>query len=200
MRTCACLLFFALGTSCARPNAPPAHLRPQPPSAAALFDHGTRLARRGDSVRAEQYLVAALEHGYPEERGLPWLLRVCIEGSRLRSAVRHASLHLERHPDELELEPLVATLLVALGERERARSRLERALERASAKANAPARSSLLELYEELAAKPASSRAHTSHRAPQRADRRAAIRADARAPARLAAHAPRAYRVEQEAR
>src|SRR5690606_38148722 len=50
-----------------------------------LLRAGRRFARGGDSVRAEHYLVAALERGAAPERVVPWLVAVCIEGSRLRA-------------------------------------------------------------------------------------------------------------------
>jgi tetratricopeptide (TPR) repeat protein len=96
------------------------------PNAAAheLFDQGNQLAATGDSVRAEQYLAAALREGYPGEEVLPPLLRVCLAGSRLRAALNYATPYLKKHPDAVWLRYLVATVYLGLGQPLHARENL----------------------------------------------------------------------------
>jgi tetratricopeptide (TPR) repeat protein len=96
------------------------------PNAAAheLFDEGNQLAATGDSVRAEQYLAAALREGYPGEEVLPPLLRVCLAGSRLRAALNYATPYLKKHPDAVWLRYLVATVYLGLGQPLHARENL----------------------------------------------------------------------------
>lgn len=79
-----------------------------------LFEHGAGLAQQGDAVRAKQYIVAALERGYPHEVALPILLRVCIASDRLSSALTHAEPYLREHPDQWALRYLVATIYLGL--------------------------------------------------------------------------------------
>ena len=52
-----------------------------------LYDTGLRLARTGDLLRAEQYVKGAMERGFPVERALPALLKICIAASRLNAAL-----------------------------------------------------------------------------------------------------------------
>lgn len=81
-----------------------------------LFRRGQRAAARGDSVRAEQYLSAALDRGSPKERILPLLLQVCLAGSRLRAALDHAEPFLQEHPEQDALRFLVANIHLGLGQ------------------------------------------------------------------------------------
>lgn len=109
-----------------------AHAPPPPPSpseraetaARELFEQGSTLAREGDSVRAEQYLAAALRQGHDPERVLPALMRVCLTGSRLRAALNYASPYLKQHPDAVWLRYLVATVYLGLRQPFRAREHL----------------------------------------------------------------------------
>lgn len=78
----------------------------------------------GDSVRAEQYLAAALREGHEWREALPPLLRVCLTGSRLRAGLNYATPYLRSHPDELWLRYLVATVYLGLGQPLRAREHL----------------------------------------------------------------------------
>ncbi|MCS6799506.1 MAG: tetratricopeptide repeat protein [Myxococcota bacterium] len=91
-----------------------------------LLRRGVALASRGDLVRAEQYLVAAMQRGEPPERVLPVLLRVCIAASRLRAALDYATPHLERNPHDWALRLVVASIHLGLDRPQRARVELER--------------------------------------------------------------------------
>jgi len=85
------------------------------PPAASLFARGMELARRGDALRAEQYLVLALRAGHPHEQIIVPLVQVCIASSRLRSALAHAQPFLRSHPHAWQLRYLVAAIQLALG-------------------------------------------------------------------------------------
>jgi predicted Zn-dependent protease len=121
------ILLLSLGVSGCN-----AHASPPPPSASEraqaaareLFEQGNALARSGDSVKAEQYLAASLREGHDPERVLPVLMRVCLTGSRLRSALNYASPHLKQHPDAVWLRYLVATVYLGLSQPFRAREHL----------------------------------------------------------------------------
>lgn len=97
-------------------------------SAGELLVAGVEWARRGDSVRAEHYLVAALERGASEKKTVPLLVAVCVEGSRFRAALEHAEPYLRTHPEEAELRLLVASIYLGLGRVDDARSSLEEVL------------------------------------------------------------------------
>ncbi|MBK8169942.1 MAG: tetratricopeptide repeat protein [Sandaracinaceae bacterium] len=98
---------------------------------ALLFQQGETLANEGDLVRAEQYMSAALDRGYPEERGLPILVRVCVNASRIRAALQYATPFLERHPSNWALRFVVASLQLGLGHPDIARDELLRVVESA---------------------------------------------------------------------
>jgi tetratricopeptide (TPR) repeat protein len=95
-------------------------------AAQELYARGVALADQGQLVRAEQYLALATNRGYPDDRTLPMLLKICLAASRLRAALNYAEPYLTRHPDNLKLRYLVASLYVALEQPARAREELER--------------------------------------------------------------------------
>ena len=94
-------------------------------SADALYRHGRQLASRGDLLKAEQYLALAVRAGYPAGEALPALVRVCMRASRVRAALRHARGALLRDPDSDLTRFIVATLLVAMAQHDRARAHLQ---------------------------------------------------------------------------
>ncbi|HJL19176.1 MAG TPA: tetratricopeptide repeat protein, partial [Sandaracinaceae bacterium LLY-WYZ-13_1] len=100
-------------------------------SAEELYARGAELARVGDFVRAEQYLAASIERGYPESEAMPALMHVCVQASRLVAALEYAEPYLARHPNEWTLRMLVASIHMGLEHPERARRELERVLETA---------------------------------------------------------------------
>jgi hypothetical protein len=99
--------------------------REQAPSADWLMREGRAAALRGDTVRAEQYIVLAVDRGYDERHALPLLLGVCIKGSRLRAALNHAEPYLRDHPTDTALRYLVGTIHVGLSDEAGARRELE---------------------------------------------------------------------------
>jgi tetratricopeptide (TPR) repeat protein len=102
--------------------------RPEREQPTWLFSQGVAAADKGDSVRAEQYLSLALDHGYPRERVLPVLLKVCLASSRLRAALDHAEPYLREHPEQDALRFLVANIHVGLGQEGQALAELDRLL------------------------------------------------------------------------
>ncbi len=125
------LILLALLAGCAEAPAKPTGtpgdpLRSVP--AAELFRRGVALGNAGDLIRAEQYLAAAIDRGYPAERALPPLMRVCLASSRLRAALSHAEPYLAEHPDAWSLRYLVASIYLGIGNVDQARSSLERVI------------------------------------------------------------------------
>lgn len=98
-------------------------------TAQQLYDAGIQLARGGDLVRAEQYLVASMQRGMAEARVLPQLMNVCVQASRFRAAVAYAQPYLDRHPHDWRLRYLVGTIFAGLDEFHTAKRYLETVLE-----------------------------------------------------------------------
>lgn len=95
----------------ASPSEPPAEL-----SAERLYERGLEAGRTGDSTRAEQYLAAALERGYPAEQAFPELLGTCIAADRFDVALHYARARLLHRPQAWALRYLVASLHLATGQ------------------------------------------------------------------------------------
>jgi tetratricopeptide (TPR) repeat protein len=93
-----------------------------------LFRQGEQLARQGDPIRAEQYVSSAVQRGFPAQRALPLLLRVCIASSRLGAALQYASPYLKLHPEDYHLRYLVAAVQLGLGRYAQAQDELTRVL------------------------------------------------------------------------
>ena len=120
------VLYMAIAAVVGCASTPPAIPTPAPrDEASSLFYRASFFAERGDSVRAEQYFVAAMREGYPEDRVLPHLLRTCLQASRLRAARTYAESYVLRHPEAHAVRTLLASLHLALGDTDAARSELE---------------------------------------------------------------------------
>jgi tetratricopeptide (TPR) repeat protein len=125
LRTSVLLLSFCLAACSASPAPDPATPSSDSSEAArALYERGRALVEEGDSVRAEQYLAAALREGYDWQQALPPLLRVCLTGSRLRAGLNYAAPYLKAHPDAVWLRYLTATVFLGLGQPVKAREHL----------------------------------------------------------------------------
>ncbi|MCB9598988.1 MAG: tetratricopeptide repeat protein [Sandaracinus sp.] len=96
-----------------------------------LYGHGAALAQQGDTVRAEQYVVAAIERGYPVGDALPLLIEVCVASNRLSSALSHAEPFLREHPGQWPLRHVVGTLYLGLGRVDDAQREFERVVSEA---------------------------------------------------------------------
>lgn len=122
----------ALAIGCgAAGEAPPAHPSNDPLdgiSAEELYRRGVALGEVGDYIRAEQYINAAIERGYPEEEAMPALMQACVAASRLAAALQYAEPYLSRHPAHWSLRLLVASIHMGLAHHERARDELQQVL------------------------------------------------------------------------
>ncbi len=125
-------LLGALGACGPRPMAEAEETPPADPvnevEAEELFAQGLQLAQGGDLTRAEQYIGAAIVRGYPKDRALPLLMRVCIAASRLRVAIGYAEPYLDEHPRHWSLRLVVGSLYLSLDEPVKARRHLETVL------------------------------------------------------------------------
>jgi tetratricopeptide (TPR) repeat protein len=97
---------------------------------ATLIMQGKAYAGAGDMTRAEQYFAAALSRGGDEHEVLPLLLHVCIEQRHYRAAVEYAEPMLRRHPDDLKLRVVMATIEAAMGEKSKAIDSLREVIRR----------------------------------------------------------------------
>jgi hypothetical protein len=112
----AALLPAGLLLAACQPAAPPKAPTPPPDPVGQAHEW----ARRGDSVRAEQYLASALETGKDADQIVPELVAVCISAGHLNSALSHALAHLEVTPSA-PLRLVVVELQFALGQHREAR-------------------------------------------------------------------------------
>ncbi len=114
--------------SCTHP--PPARAAgklPEDKDPVYLFEHGKRFAMMGDTVRAEQYLSAAVAAGADENKVTPIFLHVCVAARHYRLAMEYADAALARHPDNAKLRFLTGALHKDVGEPAKAREYLEQA-------------------------------------------------------------------------
>jgi len=113
---CVCLLATAcLSAQRKGPSAPPIDPIAQVPGA-TLRAEGLGYAQRGDLIRSQQYLSAALQKGFDETIVIPELVKVCVASSRLRAALEFAQPYLRRHPRDAGMQNVVATIHRALGD------------------------------------------------------------------------------------
>ena len=81
-----------------------------------LLRRGAAFARRGDSVRAAQYLTAALAAGADERVVTRRLLQIYVRSRRFRIAVERGEQYLDLHRRDHEVRFLVGALCAALGD------------------------------------------------------------------------------------
>jgi predicted Zn-dependent protease len=114
--------------ACATAPKPPVASAPDAArtSANTLFERGMEFARRGDTLRAEQYITLAVESGFPRAQSILPLVQVCIASSRLRAALTYAQPYLRSHPRAWPLRYLVASIELALGHESTALRELQR--------------------------------------------------------------------------
>jgi tetratricopeptide (TPR) repeat protein len=94
-------------------------------STAQLLEVAHELERRGDSLRAEQYLMEALERGASPDEVLPRLLSVYVRDRQYRLAAQRAEDHLRKHPSSARIRLLLAALYQAVSDYGRAVSQYE---------------------------------------------------------------------------
>jgi Tfp pilus assembly protein PilF len=95
-------------------------------SAAQLLELGLQFASGGDSVRAEQYLAAALDSGADPNVALPPLLKLCIKASRFEAAALYAETYLKEVAAQRDLELLLGGLYATLDQADKALVHLQR--------------------------------------------------------------------------
>jgi tetratricopeptide (TPR) repeat protein len=126
-------LVTALAALSACGHSQPAQPRSADPLAAApvslLLKRGRAFAAAGDTIRAEQYLVAASNRGARYRDVVPLLLQTCIRGQRFRAALAHAEHYLARRPQDEKLRQMTGVLYLATGAPDRAREALEAVIE-----------------------------------------------------------------------
>ena len=89
-----------------------------------LLERGRAFAAVGDHTRAEQYLAMALDAGGDPRIILPLLLHACVEGERYLEALQYARNELQRHPEDVRLQFVVASLEAAVGDQQKALAEL----------------------------------------------------------------------------
>lgn len=110
------------------PKAPPPSDPIAKVGAAELRAQGLGFARRGDLIRAQQYLSASMAKGFDERIVVPELVKVCIASSRLRAALAFGEPYLARNPEDAGMQYVVGTMHMALGNLQEASSHLDGAL------------------------------------------------------------------------
>jgi tetratricopeptide (TPR) repeat protein len=119
--TCALIATIALAglTGCVQPQlraAEPLAQDSLPLSNAQLLEVARELERRGDSLRAEQYYVLALERGAPADEVLPRLLAAYVRDRQYRLAAQRAEDYLAKHPRSVRVRLILAALCEATGD------------------------------------------------------------------------------------
>lgn len=89
-------------------------------STAQLIEVAQELERRGDSLRAEQYWMEALERGAPSDVVLPHLFSAYVRDRQYRLAAQRAEDHLRRYPNSTRVRLLLAALYQAVDDYARA--------------------------------------------------------------------------------
>lgn len=120
------IVFAALG-GCVHGAVARGPARPEP-TAEQLLQVAEAAEQMGDTLRAQQYLGAALRAGADESRVLPKLLVLYIADGQYRVAIEHCEHYLRRHPDDRRVRLLLSTLHSAVGDHEGAIAQYERVL------------------------------------------------------------------------
>lgn len=97
-----------------------------------MLELGRMHRKSGDATRAEQEFAAVLDNKRASEEqrkaALREIMATCIEAQRFRVAIDYAEPELRRHPNDVALLRLVASLAAAVGEGLKARDLYERVL------------------------------------------------------------------------
>jgi predicted Zn-dependent protease len=121
---------WAGGTGCS--HAPPAPANPDPLASAPaelLLRRARAFNAAGDTIRAEQYLIAASNRGAEDRDVAPILIGTCIRGQRYRTALMHVERFVRRHPRDIQLRQMAAVLYLATGSPHRAAEALREVVE-----------------------------------------------------------------------
>jgi tetratricopeptide (TPR) repeat protein len=98
------------------------------PAAADFLEVADAADKLGASLRAQQYLTAALEAGAEETKVVPRLLVLYVADGQYRLAIDQSENYLRRHPDDRQVRLLLSTLYTAVGDDESAVAQYERLL------------------------------------------------------------------------
>lgn len=93
--------------------------------AEALLKQAREFSQAGESHRAEQYFLAALEIGASPDDVYPELIDTCIRGGRLGSASVHVDKRLRERPTDIKLLRLSISLEEGLGHEQKANQRAQ---------------------------------------------------------------------------
>jgi tetratricopeptide (TPR) repeat protein len=108
------LLLLAVCGGCAHTATPVApHTEVPELQVNQLLEVAALAERRGDPLRAQQYVLAARKAGADADKTLPWLLRLYIQDNQYRAAIEAAKEQLRHHPEQSELRMLLAGLYEA---------------------------------------------------------------------------------------
>lgn len=113
---CLLLLVLIVSSACSPTRAAVSSENRREEDAQRLVVRGQRLAASGQSVRAEQYFLASIEAGAPEEVVLPELIDTCVVSGRLRSALDYVERASKLEPEDVRLQRLLATIYLSLGQ------------------------------------------------------------------------------------
>ena len=95
----------------------------------SLFARGLQYAKRGDYIRAEQYLVAAISAGLPKRNALPPMIQICLASSRIHAASKYAREYLRTYPEDWTIRLVSASLHLAAKRYDEARQDVEQVIE-----------------------------------------------------------------------
>jgi tetratricopeptide (TPR) repeat protein len=101
------------------------------PTAEQFVQVAEAAEQMGDTLRAQQYLGAALRAGGDETRIMPKLLVLYIGDGQFRVAIEQCEHYLRRHPHDGKVRLLLSTLYTAVGDHEGAVAQYERVLDAA---------------------------------------------------------------------
>jgi tetratricopeptide (TPR) repeat protein len=99
------LLLVGCAHATAAPTQPSPRMSPQ-----QLFAVARLSEQRGDSLRAQQYYMAAMEQGFDSHQVMPRLLRLYVTDGQYRLAISRAKDVLDEHGDDPVLRMLLAEL------------------------------------------------------------------------------------------
>jgi tetratricopeptide (TPR) repeat protein len=112
---CAVLCAACAGVTPARASLSEASPRTEQLSGAQLLEVGDALARSGEHVRAEQYLMLAEQRGIAARTVMPRLLSLYAADGQYRLAIDRAETYLQQHPNEVRVRQCLASFYAAVG-------------------------------------------------------------------------------------
>lgn len=96
-----------------------------------LYDMGREFARKGDHLRAAQYLTIVFDRGYEPKLVVSALMNVYVSTSRFRDAIEVADRRLSQDPYDWRLHLVVAALAVSVNDGPKATQHVGKAIAQA---------------------------------------------------------------------